>query len=175
MVLPILNSIQSISDQAQAFLGADSVSLPRPTLLSSLEKLVDENHALLASLGVSHPALEAIRAVTAAAPFGLHTKLTGAGGGGCTVTLLPDGKIESSVNLTIRYSAFSWLIDFKSSSISPVLDAIREAGFDPYLTCIGGKGMGIHPSPSISEQTFASISVENLVEAVTTHSGWFFV
>jgi mevalonate kinase len=54
--------------------------------------LIDENHAHLASLGVSHPSLEAIRAQTSAQPYELSTKLTGAGGGGCAVTLLPDSE-----------------------------------------------------------------------------------
>lgn len=52
--------------------------------------MIHENHAHLVTLGVSHPALESIRAKTAAKPFALATKLTGAGGGGCAVTLIPD-------------------------------------------------------------------------------------
>ncbi len=51
-----------------------------------------ENHQHLVTLGVSHPALETIRNKTAV-PHGLSTKLTGAGGGGCAVTLIPDGML----------------------------------------------------------------------------------
>jgi mevalonate kinase len=54
--------------------------------------LIKENHAHLAALGVSHPVLEAIKARTAERPYNLSTKLTGAGGGGCSVTLIPDSK-----------------------------------------------------------------------------------
>ena len=54
------------------------------------QALINENHGHLVTLGVSHPSLEAIRSRTAE-PYGLSTKLTGAGGGGCAVTLLPDG------------------------------------------------------------------------------------
>lgn len=54
------------------------------------QALIKENHEHLITLGVSHPALETIRATTAN-PYGLSTKLTGAGGGGCAVTLIPDG------------------------------------------------------------------------------------
>ena len=50
-----------------------------------------ENHQHLVTLGVSHPSLETIREKTAN-PHGLSTKLTGAGGGGCAVTLIPDGE-----------------------------------------------------------------------------------
>ena len=64
--------------------------------LTSLQSLLDRNHEYLAELGVSHPALELIRAKTASAPYHLSTKLTGAGGGGCAVTLIPDGKCLSS-------------------------------------------------------------------------------
>ncbi len=52
---------------------------------------MDENHRHLVNLGVSHPALETIREKTKT-PYNLTTKLTGAGGGGCAVSLVPDGK-----------------------------------------------------------------------------------
>lgn len=53
--------------------------------------MIRENHQHLRDLEVSHASLEMIVAATAAEPFGLATKLTGAGGGGCAVTLIPDG------------------------------------------------------------------------------------
>ncbi|KAJ7090437.1 hypothetical protein C8R44DRAFT_648218, partial [Mycena epipterygia] len=52
----------------------------------------NENHEYLITLGVSHPSLETIHATTAALPYRLSTKLTGAGGGGCVVTLVQDGQ-----------------------------------------------------------------------------------
>lgn len=51
--------------------------------------LIERNHKHLVTLGVSHPSLEMI-VVATASPYGLATKLTGAGGGGCAVTLIPD-------------------------------------------------------------------------------------
>lgn len=54
------------------------------------QKLITENHAFLRELGVSHPSLEDIKSKTAS--YDLQTKLTGAGGGGCAVTLIPDGE-----------------------------------------------------------------------------------
>ena len=67
------------------------------------QALIDKNHVHLANLGVSHPSLEAIRAKTASEAYKLSTKLTGAGGGGCAVTLLPDsgfkfGCFRSAIN-----------------------------------------------------------------------------
>ena len=94
-VRKILDSIQAISDEATRALSDPELS--RDTLLSGLSGLIDENHARLVALGVSHPSLENIRQITAAKPYALHTKLTGAGGGGCAVTLIPDGKLYTLI------------------------------------------------------------------------------
>lgn len=99
----ILDSIQSISDEARRALG--DPELPRDALLSALSALITENHAHLVSLGVSHPVLETIRAQTAAEPYRLSTKLTGAGGGGCAVTLVPDG------GFLMLFSSLRWFSD----------------------------------------------------------------
>lgn len=117
----ILDSIQSISDEARRALG--DPELPRDKLLSALAALITENHAYLVALGVSHPVLETIRAQTAAEPYGLTTKLTGAGGGGCAVTLVPD--------------------DVKDSVLGALAEELRSSGFRPYLTSVGGSGLGV--------------------------------
>lgn len=67
------------------------LSCPRSLLTGLTQGLIKENHQHLYNLGVSHPSLEEIKEITA--DFGLSTKLTGAGGGGCAVTLVPDGKL----------------------------------------------------------------------------------
>ena len=59
--------------------------------------LVDMNQHLLDALGVGHPALDKIVAITSA--LGLHSKLTGAGGGGCALTLIPDGMMRCPLPL----------------------------------------------------------------------------
>ncbi|KAF1355848.1 mevalonate kinase [Lizonia empirigonia] len=51
-----------------------------------LGTLIRMNHGLLVSLGVSHPRLERIRELVDHAGIG-WTKLTGAGGGGCAITI----------------------------------------------------------------------------------------
>ncbi|KAG8904660.1 cystathionine beta-lyase [Tulasnella sp. 403] len=119
VVNAILERIQAISDEARRALA--DPELPRSSLLTALEALIDENHAHLVTLGVSHPALERIREVTASR--GLHTKLTGAGGGGCAVTLIPD--------------------ELDDQALTDLVQALEEEGFAAYLTSVGGSGMGI--------------------------------
>lgn len=60
------------------------------------QALINENHTHLVNMGVSHASLENIRSITAQSPFELSTKLTGAGGGGCAVTLIPDGMFTAT-------------------------------------------------------------------------------
>ncbi|XP_038212373.1 mevalonate kinase [Zerene cesonia] len=61
-----------------------------------LAELWNMNHCLLASLGVSHSALESIRA--SALARGLACKLTGAGGGGYAIVLIPPSTKQSIVD-----------------------------------------------------------------------------
>lgn len=86
---------------------ARRVSLLRSPTCS--QTLIEENHAHLCTLEVSHASLEAIKAKTAL--YDLHTKLTGAGGGGCAITLIPDGKYmrrEFLSNCLILIVSSSW-------------------------------------------------------------------
>ncbi|KAF9507142.1 hypothetical protein BS47DRAFT_1373957 [Hydnum rufescens UP504] len=138
--------------------------LSRETLLQGLSGLIDENHAHLASLGVSHASLETIREITTAKPYGLHTKLTGAGGGGCAVTLIPDS--------------------FRDISTSAVIASLKEAGFEPYLTSVGGSGLGVfpvpgHPSESTKRTTlhatFAEKPASELAAWANGKGRWLFV
>ncbi|KAH9838355.1 cystathionine beta-lyase [Rhodofomes roseus] len=121
VVNKIMDAIQAISDEARRALA--DPELPRPSLLDALSALIDENHAHLVSLGVSHPSLELIRSTTATDQFGLSTKLTGAGGGGCAVTLVPD--------------------DFSDASLQALVSALEGESFRTYTTSVGGSGLGI--------------------------------
>ncbi|KDQ19224.1 hypothetical protein BOTBODRAFT_126004 [Botryobasidium botryosum FD-172 SS1] len=141
VIEPALEAIQVISDEARRALS--DLELSRESLLTGLTTMIHENHAHLVTLGVSHPVLEAIRAKTAAEPFGLATKLTGAGGGGCAVTLIPD--------------------DFSDSALRELLVGLEKDGYEPHVTTIGGSGLGIlspydennYPSGSDSEDASA--------------------
>lgn len=93
------------------------------------------------TLGVSHPSLEVIRSRTAE-PYGLSTKLTGAGGGGCAVTLVPDGMYPF---LVFHESAFANTrsLDFEPANLQDLMDDLIREKFEPYITSVGGSGLGI--------------------------------
>jgi hypothetical protein len=129
----LLAQIQAISDEARRALA--DPELGRDKLLDELNALINANHAHLVALGVSHPALEAIRATTAAPPHALATKLTGAGGGGCAVTLLPDA--------------------FAPAALDALFAELRAGGFEPHATAVGGSGLGVL-APSAAPRPLAT-------------------
>jgi mevalonate kinase len=117
-----LARIQRISDAAKELL-VGSV-LPRSEVVRQLSSLIQQNHAELVALQVSHSSLELIRHKTESFGRGqLSTKLTGAGGGGCAVTLLPD--------------------DFPQAEIAELVHQLTNAGFKCYETSVGGHGYGV--------------------------------
>lgn len=121
---PLFDSIQRISDRAHSLLASSPASpSARASQLAELSQLVEQNHAHLVSLGVGHAALEAVRSTTGAQPWALATKLTGAGGGGCAVTVVPD--------------------DFSDEALTSLRAALASSGFDTYSTTVGGRGFGI--------------------------------
>ena len=90
-------------------------------------------------LGVSHETLETIRAKCAA--YNLSTKLTGAGGGGCAVTLVPDGmSFPQSASFPLHPHLFP---DFSDDQLKSLINDLSTANFDPYITSVGGSGLGI--------------------------------
>lgn len=156
----ILEDIQGISDEAKRVLAGttsrseqvevlsvrfSTTSWFRQRMRDIAQRLVAKNHALLNDFDVSHPALEIIVAKTASAPYHLPTKLTGAGGGGCAVTLIPDSasaspSLGSGLDVCTGFSP-ALLLELKSE--------LENAGFSTYETSVGGSGVGIAlPSPT---------------------------
>merc|ERR1712062_850816 len=79
----IFNAIDAIVDKLVALFNcADNIYS-----YNNQKELFEMNQHLLSSLGVSHASLDVI--VSAASEVGLAGKLTGAGGGGCALVLLP--------------------------------------------------------------------------------------
>ncbi|XP_053135550.1 mevalonate kinase-like isoform X5 [Hemicordylus capensis] len=82
---PVLTSIDAISRECEGVLER-MADHPSQELYPVLEELIDINQHHLNVIGVGHSSLDKLCQVTAS--HGLHSKLTGAGGGGCAITLL---------------------------------------------------------------------------------------
>lgn len=86
----VLDAIDKVSEGAARLISQPDFDPEEISSLEDLGKLMTINHGLLVALGVSHPRLERIRELIDHEGIG-WTKLTGAGGGGCAMTLLrPD-------------------------------------------------------------------------------------
>ncbi|XP_051924749.1 mevalonate kinase isoform X2 [Hippocampus zosterae] len=87
----VLDSVDAISCTCERVLLEMTCEPITGEHYNVLEELIDINQHHLNVMGVGHPALDTLCRVTLAK--GLHSKLTGAGGGGCGITLLrPDAK-----------------------------------------------------------------------------------
>ena len=90
----LINLQTTTLHRIQYLRSVDSVlmldSFIRANIYVFLQDLIDLNHHLVNSLGVGHSTLDKVREITA--QFGLHSKLTGAGGGGCALTFIRDGE-----------------------------------------------------------------------------------
>lgn len=87
-------------DEAKVNESKDSIT----DLFSRLEEVWSINHSLLQSLGVSHPSLE--RIIQIARDHNLSGKLTGAGGGGFAIILVPDNSDLASVKKNLINNGF---------------------------------------------------------------------
>ncbi|KAJ3089483.1 hypothetical protein HK102_006308 [Quaeritorhiza haematococci] len=126
---PIMESVQGISDMCKATFqkmtatttdsSSPQTSSPSSDLYATLEALIDMNHCLMAAAGVSHPSLEKVREITHG--FGLTSKLTGAGGGGCALTLVGD--------------------DVTPKTLQAIKSALSAAGFSCFETSVGCPGV----------------------------------
>ena len=118
----ILDAMDKVSQAAAELIQDDDFDEEEDESLRKLGELMSINHGLLNSLGVSHPRLERIRELVDHEGLG-WTKLTGAGGGGCSITLLrpnvPKAKLE-------RLEA-----------------QLEEEGYQKFETTLGGDGVGV--------------------------------
>lgn len=132
----ILEAMGRIVQDAHALMQS------RPVDRARLRQLVGLNHGLLVALGVSHPSLEQVRIIADRAGVGA-TKLTGAGGGGCALTVLEDGISQSAVEAVCREFA--------------------QVGMDTYLTALGGSGVGVLDPTDATKQYFSLLAVAQLL------------
>ncbi|KAF5946000.1 hypothetical protein HYC85_016228 [Camellia sinensis] len=120
---------------ASVFKAVDSISNEVATIIQSpahddiaitekedkLEELMEMNQGLLQCMGVSHASIETVLRTTL--KFKLASKLTGAGGGGCVLTLLPT--------------------PLSGTVVDKVIAELEACGFQCLIAGIGGKGVQI--------------------------------
>ncbi|KAK7258844.1 hypothetical protein RIF29_24432 [Crotalaria pallida] len=118
----VFSAVDSISKELAAILQS-----PTPDELSvtekeeKIEELMEMNQGLLQSMGVSHSTIETVLRTTL--KYKLASKLTGAGGGGCVLTLLP----------TL----------LSGTVVDKVIAELESSGFQCFTAGIGGKGVEI--------------------------------
>ncbi|XP_067937577.1 mevalonate kinase-like [Watersipora subatra] len=113
----VMDAMEAVSTRCQAEITSDE-----PMNEQVVKEMISMNQSLLSVLGVSHLALEKVCSITH--QHGLVSKLTGAGGGGCTFTFLPS--------------------DVSEEQVETVIGEVKQQGFDCWKTVIGGPGVGLH-------------------------------
>lgn len=122
LVETILDAVDKVTKTASELIEEEDFDSEDLECLRRVGELMTINHGLLVSLGVSHPRLERIRELVDHEGIG-WTKLTGAGGGGCSITLLrPDVPRDKLSQLSARLEA---------------------EGYRKFETTLGGDGVGV--------------------------------
>lgn len=117
----ILDTIDKVTRTAEALIDHEDFDSEETDSLQRIGDLMTINHGQLMSLGVSHPRLERVRALVDHEGIG-WTKLTGAGGGGCSITLLrPDAR----------------------EKLDRLDQQLAEEGYKRFETILGGNGVGV--------------------------------
>ncbi|CAN7045489.1 unnamed protein product [Brassica rapa subsp. trilocularis] len=116
----VFNAVDSISKEVAAIIQTkDEISVTEKE--ESVKELMEMNQGLLESMGVSHSSIDTVIQTTL--KHKLASKLTGAGGGGCVLTLLP-----TLVSGTV---------------VEKVVEELESSGFQCFTASIGGKGAEI--------------------------------
>ncbi|KAF3504157.1 hypothetical protein F2Q69_00039775 [Brassica cretica] len=113
----VFNAVDSISKELAAIIQSkDQNSVTEKE--ESIKELMEINQGLLQSMGVSHSSIDTVIRTTL--KHKLTSKLTGAGGGGCVLTLLPTGTV-----------------------VDKVVEELESSGFQCFTASIGGNGAEI--------------------------------
>ncbi|CAI9102252.1 OLC1v1000493C1 [Oldenlandia corymbosa var. corymbosa] len=107
----VFNAVDSISNEVAAIIQSPvSDDLAITEKEEKLEELMEMNQGLLQCMGVSHASIETVLRTTL--KYKLASKLTGAGGGGCVLTLLPtllSGTVVDKVIADLETNGFQCL------------------------------------------------------------------
>lgn len=122
LVGTILDAMDKVTQTAADLLEDEDFDDEDDNWLKRVGELMTINHGLLVSLGVSHPRLERVRELVDHDGIG-WTKLTGSGGGGCSITLMrPNVPKQRLVRLEKR---------------------LEDENYAKYETTLGGDGVGV--------------------------------
>ncbi|XP_028313554.1 mevalonate kinase [Gouania willdenowi] len=130
IMTPVLDSVNAISCQCEKVLSEMTSQPITGEHYNILEELIDINQHHLNVMGVGHPTLDMLCRVTLAK--GLHSKLTGAGGGGCAITLLRP--------------------ETHSMVVQNMVQDLKDCGFDCWETSIGGPGVQQHSPLTVKQE-----------------------
>ncbi|KAK4223540.1 hypothetical protein QBC38DRAFT_512318 [Podospora fimiseda] len=122
LVGSILDAIDKVTDSAAEVIKQPGFDTKDEESLRQVGELMTINHGLLVSLGVSHPRLERVRELVDHEGIG-WTKLTGAGGGGCSITLLKPG--------------------VPREKLDRLEEQLDQEGYQKFETTLGGDGVGV--------------------------------
>ncbi|KAI1328833.1 mevalonate kinase [Xylariaceae sp. FL0255] len=122
LVGSILDAIDKVTRTAESLIDEEGFDSEEDESLRRMGELISINHGLLASLGVSHPRLERIRELVDFQGLG-WSKLTGAGGGGCSIALMKPSTPREKVQ--------------------ELEDLLEEEGYAQFRTTLGGDGVGV--------------------------------
>ncbi|KAK3325530.1 mevalonate kinase like protein [Apodospora peruviana] len=122
LVGSILDAIDKVTESSHELIEEQDFDTENEECLRRVGELMTINHGLLVSLGVSHPRLERVRELVDHEGIG-WTKLTGAGGGGCSITLLRP--------------------DVPRKKLDRLEEQLEEEGYQKFETTLGGDGVGV--------------------------------
>lgn len=118
----LLDAIDKVTESASSVICDKDFDSHDVADLQRVGELMTMNHGLLASLGVSHPRLERIKGLVDHEGIG-WTKLTGAGGGGCSISLLRP--------------------DVPKAKREKLDEKLKSEGYEQFQTTLGGDGVGV--------------------------------
>ncbi|KAL1302091.1 hypothetical protein AAFC00_002528 [Neodothiora populina] len=134
----ILDAIDNVTESAHELISAPDFDQTDAASITRLGQLASINHGLLVSLGVSHPRIERLRQLVDESGVG-WTKLTGAGGGGCTFTIL---KPEDSATTDVHTDSTKKR-PRRGQALKDLEAQLETEGFEKFETTLGGDGVGV--------------------------------